>query len=126
MLKQDDLDQFTGTEAYYGLGPLFPHVVLTDGTKHVADQGGAWWLMEAIASYQTRALWAADPRLKALQFWKLKVNPDRSATLTCIADSGEPPRVTQDIPYTDFPLPDIDIWVGRTGPYLVLYLPSEH
>jgi hypothetical protein len=126
MLKREDLAQFTGTATYYRLGVLFPQVLLTDGTKHVAEEGGAWWLMEAIASYQSRALWAADRRLFDLHFWHLTVRPDHSATLTCVADSGETPAVTQDVPYTDFPLPEIDIWVGRSDPYRVLYLPSEH
>lgn len=126
MLKHEDLARFTGTETYYRLGPLFPQVVLTDGTRFVAEEGGAWWLMEAIASYQSPALWAADRRLFDLQFWHLIVHADSSATLTCVADSGEQPAVTQQIPYTDFPLPEIDIWVGRNDPYRVLYLPGEH
>lgn len=126
MLKREDLASFIGTTGYFGLGPLFRNVLLTDGTKHVAEEGGAWWLMEAIASYQRPALWAADRRLADLQFWHLVVHADRSATLTCVADSGEPPAVTQQIPYTDFALPAIDIWVGRNDPHRVIYLPSEH
>ena len=39
---------FTGTQQYYQLNR---HVVLTDGTRYLADEAGAYWLMDAIASY---------------------------------------------------------------------------
>lgn len=48
--KQLDLSPFTGTEHWYKhwLGGL----LYTDGVKYVADQAGAYWLIDAIASYQ--------------------------------------------------------------------------
>ena len=56
-----------------------------------------------------------NERLRDIQFWKLKVTEKdgrKSAVLTCRADSGEKPVITQRIEYTDFDLPEIDIWVG--------------
>ena len=44
----NQLDQFTGTEHYY---PLWPKVLLTDGTKYLAETVGCYWLMDAIASH---------------------------------------------------------------------------
>ena len=91
-------------------------MVLTDGAKFVADNGGtsgAYWLMDAIASHQPKAL--KDERLREIQFWKLTVTEKdgrKSAVLTCRADSGEKPAITQRIEYTDFDLPEIDLWVG--------------
>ena len=38
--KQSELDQFTGTKGYTRWSPLFRRMVLTDGTKFVADNGG--------------------------------------------------------------------------------------
>ena len=48
--KQAELDQFTGTEGYIRWSPLFRRMVLTDGAKFVADNGGAhgaYWLVDA-------------------------------------------------------------------------------
>lgn len=126
MLSKSVLAQFTGTENYTRWSPLFPSVVMTDGAMYVAGNGGshgAYWLMDAIASYQ--------PGLKHLdmQFWKLRVCvEDRTALLTCVADTGLPPVVRQEIEYTDFDLPEIDLWVAPMGEgkHLVIMLPSEY
>ena len=45
-----DLNNFTGTEAYYRWTPLSKSV-LTDGTKYVAEKLQAYWLFDAIASH---------------------------------------------------------------------------
>lgn len=129
--KQDQLIQFTGTECYHRWSRLFPRMVLSDGAKFVADNGGtsgAYWLMDAIASHQPKAL--KDERLREIQFWKLTVTEKdgrKSAVLTCRADSGETPAITQRIEYTDFDLPEIDLWVGPVDErtYCIL-LPSEY
>jgi len=65
--------------------------------------------------------------LREIQFWTLKVNgcPDgqhfESATVVCERDSGDI-AFQQTIEATDFPLREIEIWVGNG----VMYLPSEH
>ena len=46
---KNDLAQFTGTEAYYR---YVGGTLLTDGTKYLANEAGAYWLMDLIASYQ--------------------------------------------------------------------------
>jgi len=129
--KQDQLCQFTGTDSYLRWSPLFPRMTLTDGAKFVADNGGtsgAYWLMDAISSHQPKAL--KDERLREMQFWKLTVTEKdgrKSAVLACRADSGETPAITQRIEYTDFDLPEIDLWVGPVDErtYCIL-LPSEY
>lgn len=63
-----------------------------------------------------------DPVLKAFQIWQLVVHDDRSAILTVRADSDQDPVITQDIPYTDFSLPEIKLWVTNG----MLMLPSEY
>ena len=75
--KQDQLDHFTGTEAYHRWSLLFPRMVLTDGAKFVAENGGtngAYRLADAIASHQPRVM--KDPELRDIQFWNLTVKPD--------------------------------------------------
>ena len=48
---ESDLDQFTGSENWYRHG-LNRNVTFTDGAKYVADEGGAYWLLDAIAICQ--------------------------------------------------------------------------
>lgn len=123
------LRQFTGDLERYR-HPLNRSVIYTPGLHYVAEQGGAYWLIDALAlTYGTPAMKraiAADERLASLQFWRLDVRQDRSAVLIMRADSGVPPAITQKIPFTDFPLEQIDIWAGFDGQHWTLYLPSEH
>ena len=105
----------------------------TDGVKHIMDNGGshgAYWLIDAILSYQKKLLNHTDSRLHDMQFWKLTVNADKSCVLTCEADSGEKPVVKQNIEYTDFDLPEIKIWVEAgsidgENTAMIVMLPSE-
>jgi len=128
-LKKEELRQFSGTETWRSWSPLFPKMLLTDGAKYVADHGGesgAYWLMDAIASYQPQL--QKDPQLEAAQFWKLQVRPDRTATLLCRADSNVEPAVKQEIEFTDFDLPEIELYcmpVGD-GKHHTILLPSEY
>ena len=68
--------------------------------------------------------------LRDIQFWTLEVTEKdgrRSAVLTCRADSGEKPAITQEIEYTDFDLPKIDLWVEPLDENTcVILLPNEH
>jgi hypothetical protein len=118
------LTHFGGTESYYRYA--FGISFLTDGVKFLADEAQCYWLLDAIGSYQPELAKHPDERLQGIQFWKLQVNPDKSAVLTCVADSGEPPVVTQEIECTDFPLPEVQIWVGIEEEKKIALLPSEY
>ena len=119
-LTTEALAQFTGTENWYrhSLGRQF---LYTDGVKYVAEEAGAYWLIDAIISYQY------DPRIKnnqglqEFQLWKLEVKEDRSAILVC-EDGNDVVILTQEIPFTDFPLSKISFYLESK----VLLLPSEH
>ena len=117
-LTEADLSQFTGTSQWYThpLGLLY-----TDGVLYLAERGGAHWLLDAIASWQLDPRVRDDRMLQQIQFWKLTVNPDRSAVLICERDSDDV-AVTQEIPFTDFPLESVTIYC-QGG---VLLLPSEY
>jgi hypothetical protein len=87
--------------------------------------------MDTIGSHQPDIQRHPDQRLRDMQFWKLVVNADKSAVLTCVPDTGEEPAVRQVIEFTDFDLPEIDLWVaptddGKGGVVYVIFLPSEH
>lgn len=115
-LTADDLRQFTGTEHWYR-HPLMRRVLYTDGVKYLAEQAGAYWLIDIIAFAQI------DLAVKSVDFqaWTLTVHEDRSATLTCTDGNGQS-LLRQSIPFTDFPLTEVTVWVeDRT-----ILLPSEH
>ncbi|WP_417850305.1 DUF6876 family protein [Thalassoglobus sp.] len=128
-ISKSDLAQFTGTSHYY-LHSMNRSVIYTDGVQYLAEKAEAYWLVDAIASHlATKAFNQAaadDERVGLTHFWKLAVHEDRSATLKAVADSDEPAFIEQQVPFTDFPFEDIDIWAGRDDQYWVLMLSSEY
>ena len=117
ILTAADLDQFTGSETWYRHG-INRKVLYTEGAQFVAERGGAYWLLDEIALIQpyNEAVAAEE-----FQVWKLKVNANRTAVLTC--DDGNGNIVfSKDIEFTDFPLPEITLWFANN----TIYLPSEH
>jgi hypothetical protein len=116
-LNKSDLARFTGTEQYYRHG-INRRVLFTDGAKYVADAAGAYWLLDEIALIQPHNKQVAA---EEFQVWKLIVQPDRTATLTC--DDGDDRIVyTKEIKYTDFPLDEIVFYFTDN----VICLPREH
>ena len=61
-----------------------------------------------------------------MHFWKLAVNADGSAELTARADSPDEPFIREQIPFTDFPLDEVDVWAANGADKWVLMLPSEY
>ena len=116
-LSEHDLAQFTGSENWYRHG-INRNVLFTDGAKHVADEGGAYWLLDAIAICQRSEARVAS---EEFQVWKLSVASDRTATLVC-EDGNDNVVYTQRVEFTDFPLDEITLWFAND----VIYLPSEH
>lgn len=131
-LNPADFSQFTGTTAYYQYSPLFANFLLTDGTKFLAEKAECYWLMDKIAALQIHPTIKNHPQLRTIQFWKLTVHDDRSATLLCEWDYNE--MVYEErIDYTDFPLDSVKVWVQRTRLsedskewVYVAHLPSEY
>ena len=118
-ITQSALDGFCGTSRYYK--HMFGRLLYTDGV-HFLEENGAAWLIDAVASYQGVKL---DRQTQGFQLWILKVT-DGSAVLTCQRDSGTPNLVKQEIPYTDFPLAEIKLYVEGEGKDRVCLLTSEH
>ena len=114
-LIESDLRQFTGTEQWYRHG-LVRNVLYTEGAKHVADAGGAYWLLDEIAFAQHEKKVTAEP----FQVWKLTVK-DSAAVLTC-EDGNYNTVFSKNIEFTDFPLPEITLWFTDN----VILLPSEY
>jgi hypothetical protein len=126
---RQELQQFTGDMERYRHG-LNRQVIYTPGVQYLAEQAGAYWLIDAIASHigspAFRQAATHDPRIAEMHFWKLIVSDNRSALLQATADSGEPAFIEQAIEFTDFILDKIDIWAAYDGQHWTLYLPSEH
>lgn len=97
----------TGTTAYHKY--MF-NMFLTDGVKLMAEMCEAFWLLDAISSYQSEIKNGNNTKLKQFQVWSLKVN-DSCGILTCQTDSGVTPSYKQDIPFTNFPLDEIKLYV---------------
>jgi hypothetical protein len=116
-LSTSDLRQFTGSEHWYR-HPLVRQVVFTDGAKYVADQAGAYWLLDEIAFAQQ-----AQPTVAAEEFqvWKLAVHPDCTGTLSCEDGNGKT-VFTKALAFTDFPEPEIVLWFTNN----TIFLPSEY
>ena len=116
-LNKSDLAQFTGSETWYRHG-INRNVLYTDGAQHVAEHGGAYWLIDEIAIIQPY-----DKAVSAEEFqvWKLTVRPDRSATLTCEDGNGKI-VFSKEIEYTDFPLDAITFYFTNN----TILLPSEY
>lgn len=101
---QANLAQFTGTEGYTRWSRhIFPNFVLTDGAKYLAENAGAYWLMDAIAShfasYKNEGFVVAK-FMAIVGGWELN-----------LTDGNENRLATQLIEYSDFPLDEITLYV---------------
>lgn len=112
-----ELLQFTGTESWYR-HRLVRSILYTDGAKYVAEQGGAYWLLDSIAFAQKASPAVAT---EAFQVWTLAVHPDKTAVLTCEDGNGNA-VYTQQLEYTDFPFEKVTLYFTNN----VILLPSEY
>ncbi len=106
--------QFTGSERFYSHWSRRIHY--TDGIKAMAEKAEAYWLIDVIASWQTKR-----NAVERFQIWHLNVK-DSEANVYMQTDKGASPRCRQKIEYTDFPS-------GKWKFYVVdrmLMLPSEY
>lgn len=111
------LAAFTGTDDYHR------HETATfsysDGVKFLADEAGAYWLIDLIASWQKRC--RKDRPLRKLQIWELRVDlKKRSGLLACLRAPGDEVFRTS-LPFTDFPLDFLQLYLEHE----VLMLPGE-
>lgn len=92
-------------------------LIYTPGIHDLAELCGAFWLIDLVASHQI------NPAVRAEEFqvWTLTVAADRTARAVCDDGDGRV-IVTQDIAFSDFPLPEISLYCTDG----VLLLPSEY
>ena len=113
-LTESDLEGFTGTESYYkhASGMLY-----TDGIKFLAENAEAYWLLDLVASYQREE----KVKKEGFQTWELVKKENNEAVIT-LEDGNNNKILSQKIPYTDFPLAKVEVWLIDG----VLILPSEY
>lgn len=122
MIDQKILSQFTRTEQWHRYNILMPNAPLTDGALYIAQAGGAFWLMDIIGSAQLDKKVQNEP----FQVWALKVDQDNSKGLVTCEDGNGGEVYRQNIPFTDFELPEIELWASREDGNLIILLPSEY
>jgi hypothetical protein len=115
-LTKAELAHFPGSETWWRHA-LVRDVLFTDGAKHVADAGEAYWLLDEIALAQR---YKAKVAAEEFQVWTLKVK-DAKATLTCDDGNGNAVYAKR-IPFTDFPLDEISLYFCNN----TILLPSEY
>ena len=116
-LSKSALMQFSGTENWCRHG-LNRAVLFTDGARHVADAGGAYWLLDEIALAQryVKAV-SAEP----FQLWRLSVHPGNTGILTC--EDGDGNEVYRKaLAFTDFPAAGVTLYFTDN----IILLPSEY
>jgi hypothetical protein len=110
------LAQFTGTERYYRLNRL---CLLTDGTMYLAEAAGAFWFMDAAASYLIE-LGTDD------WFVQVVLAVTNSRAVLTLEDGNGNVRAQQETLYTDFPISLQTLYACWDGEHWVLMLPSEY
>ena len=115
-----ELHNFSGTELYYR---ITPDTVMTEGAKFVADNGEAYWLMTAIASYLPQLTKTESFIVANLQV--TNTGNSRSALLK-LDDGNDNILIEQHIAYTDFALDEMKLYACHTGNMWVIMLPREY
>ena len=110
------MSRFTGTTDYYRISRRH---LLTDGTKHLAEQGACFWMMDAVASHLSE-IGTKD------WFVLVRVNVAQGRAVMVYEDGNDHELARQEIPYTDFPLEAISLYACWDTQHWVIMLPSEY
>ena len=96
------LSMFTGSDNYYR---LCRRHLLTDGTKYVAETASAFWMMDAVASHLCE-IGTED------WFVMVRVSITEIRTLLVYEDGNDHEHARQEIPYRNFPLDSVTLYVS--------------
>jgi hypothetical protein len=112
------LAQFTGTGVWYRHA-LVKRITYTEGVKYVADQAGAYWLLDEIVVAQ---FGNQDVLNEPFQIWKLKVDQAAHSAVLTVEDGNYKELFRKKFEFTDFPADEITFWFTDD----VILLPSEY
>ena len=120
---QAALQNFTGTERYHRFNALMPNVLLTDGVKFLAENAGAYWLLDVIGSYLPKLRQAGENFGVA----RYAGTPGGSGLFSITDDvPAHETYAMQTVEFSDFPLDEIKLYVSFDGEYWVILLPGEY
>jgi hypothetical protein len=114
---ESNLRQFTGTEMYFRIGK---RLMLTEGTKYLADQAACYWLFDLIVSHIIQNNFAQH------DFVSIKLQRQGQGALVTLDDGNGNVLSGQTIEYTDFPIDKIALYGCRYEQHWVVILPSEY
>ncbi len=122
---QETLDEFSASLQWYRWSALFPKDLLTDGALFVANECQAYWLMDAIASWQ----YEKKVRVEEFQVWRLnKDSVNSGGHWRLLADDGNENEIArQGFKFSNFPINSIKLYAVRNelGGVTVM-LPGEY
>lgn len=118
---KDNLELFIGTEHFYS--HRITKTVYTDGIKYLAEEGKCYWLIND-ASIVAQSLMEKSSFI-SIDFKRL--SEEQQSEMGCEAiitygDGNDNILYTQQYPYTDFPLDELNLFFADG----TLLLPSEY
>ena len=118
------LAEYSGGETFTRVSPLYPDFVATEGVVFLAENAGAFWLLDVIASHLPAVKAAGEMFAVVL----LERDVEGSGAVFRLVDDvpAEVVYVEQVIEYTDFPLPSIKLYLATDGEYWTVMLPGEY
>jgi hypothetical protein len=96
-----ELEYFAGTARYYRFNP-YSQMVLTDGTRHLAEKAQCFWLFDTVMSAQHEKNVSENNEFIV---WRIVVSKDHKCMVEGYRDSQftkENLLYSEQIPYTDF------------------------
>ena len=117
IIPHAELAQFSGTENYYRCHSL----LLTDGVFYLAEKAECFWLMDVIWSHAIEKRWYGKE-----DFITCKLTVQDTIGDVVFDDGNGKILVMQHIPFTDFPLNQIQLYIVRGERNLVVMLPGEY
>lgn len=112
----NDLGHFYGTEGWHKLSF---QILCSDGMAYVAENAGAYWLLDVVSSYLPAVKRSGD----RMSVCRLKKRTNGEWVFT-MEHEGE--VIVQEIEYSDFPLEDFTMYLCDNGFGWCLMLPSEY
>lgn len=112
-----DLAQFSGTDHYY----RYYDLLLTDGTKYLAENAGCYWLMDLVWSHAMEKKWFGKE-----DFITCKLSVHETVGEVVFEDGNGSVLASQHISFTDFPLEKIQLYIVRGSNHFVVMLPGEY
>ena len=120
---ENTLRCFSGTDEYHKLNRGKYPVYATDGVKYLLDAAECYWLADIIMSYQPERKFRGEE----FQTWELKLSKSEKYDAVVTSTDGNKHRLCrQEIPYTNFPLQSVKLYVTKDVEKMVILLPGEY